>query len=122
MFSLTIAFGNISCPLLFKTKERADTAWNLVDQWNTHKFMANNANRMLELDDDFGRWIRTDNLTGAVMEDLELSKEGAIETALHQARLQHGAQKRAATDPVLRSGLAMGGQPAMLSPMANGRF
>lgn len=108
MFSLTVAFPHTTAQwaLLFKTEEKAREAGAIF---------ANDADGTVT--DDFGQTLIAPAGMRPVMmfENLDLSKLGRIEMALHLARVQADGQKRAQTDPVLNS-LARPG-PAIVTPM-----
>lgn len=116
MFSLTIVFGPgpTAWQLLFKTQEMARAATKLIYEKTTDA-----------VEDDFGHTcIVSGEIHGLVLEDLEVSKMGHIELALHQARTQAKAHMMGNADPALKAAGLMNpsqGGPAMLSPMYNGR-
>ena len=110
MFSLSIALRDNPAmwTLLFKSKETADAAWA--------KLPATGEVGIFE--DDFSQrvFLNLNSVTGAVLEDLEVSKLAHIERALHTARTNAKAHQLAQSDPVLRTA-AMGQGPAVLSPI-----
>lgn len=121
MFSVTIAFGTQSWRLLFKTREKAEACYeastNPVDK-TQHFSGSDNIN----FTDDFGQrtsFVRA-AVIGAMLEDMDESKLGAIEYGLHQQRTQVGFQQRAEGDPTLRA--AQSSRTPILTPMGNGRF
>jgi len=130
MWMITVSFGSNSCPLLFKTVEAAQAAWNKIAISPPFQFAPDSQsmeNLRLQqgltvmtpvlIQDDFGRSIFIATLNGAVFEDMNAAQEGQIEIGLHQARGQVKAQQRGASDPVLQAAhrLQQGG-PAILSP------
>lgn len=114
MYALTICFGPVgtSWRLLYKTKEQA-----------THAFNNGTIGDCFEVTDDFGQVCRVEekNIHGRMLEDLDESKIGNVEMALHGARTQASAQRQAEADPALRTA-RMAQSPAMLNPMGNGRW
>lgn len=139
MHLITVAYGVSACQLLFKTEDAAKAAWDKLCLEPPMMFKGDGiteqtmetlrkpgarvaSNSTVEyvkipvhVQDDFGRQF-FGTVIGAVFENLDLSKEGQIEQALHNAHTQAQAQKRAQTDPKL--GGARG--PAILSPMGGG--
>lgn len=114
MHSLSIALGNVSWRLLFKTKESIQIA---VDTCRT-------GTTAIDITDDFGQqcFAVRKAIHGMLIEDMDLSKLGTIEVALHGARTNVDANHRAQTDPALRASRLTGG-PAMIQPgIGNGRF
>lgn len=114
MFCLNIALGSVVWRLLYKNEEKAIAAANeLGITWER------NDNSMLALNDEFGQTIRlrTNSISGVMTENLDQSKMGHVELALHQARTQALATKSAQADPALRANALMNG-PAMLTPMS----
>jgi hypothetical protein len=127
MHMITVSFGSSSCPLLFKTKEAAEAAWEAittlrfspVESGSMESMRQPNAQYATRVTDDFGRQVCIWNLNGAIMEDMAVAQEGQIEVGLHQARTQVKANQRGQNDPTLRaSQLAQG--PAMINPGLNG--
>ena len=116
MHVITVAFGSAPATwqFIFKTEERAVKAW---DNLNIGK-----AGDRVVVIDDFGQTALFDpvNITGRMIENLDLSKLAQVQRGLHQQRTQAEFQKAAESDPAIR--MAMRG-PAVLSPMAgfNGR-
>jgi hypothetical protein len=100
MFILTIVFGNndTSWQMCFNTKTRAEEA--MADVFTG------------DVSDDFGTKITLKEAPVAMMlRDIEAAQPAEIESALHQARTQHKAQRLASTDPLLSSQLVgLGGQ------------
>lgn len=136
MHMITVSFGSSACPLLFKTEEAAKKAWDMLmpsfqnigqPQASTMESLRNGVPTITAhhalITDDFGRQVYLTglNFAGAILEDLDVSKEGQIEQALHNARAQAQAQQRAQSDPKLTAGRQ---GPAILSPMGagNGRM
>lgn len=114
MYALTICFGptGTNWRLLFKTKE------SLEKQRNEMPVM-----EQLFITDDFGQQctIKTKQIHGTMIEDLDESKVANVEMALHGARTQASAQQRAEADPTLRAARFAQG-PAVINPMGNGRW
>lgn len=115
MHTLSICFGCAVWPLLYKTKEAAEIAYNA----------ANTGSGDIGLTDDFGQTvtIKPGSLHGLMLEDMDQTKMAHIERAMHQQRMQVLAQKTAQTDPALRAAAMMQG-PGILDPqrMNGGRF
>lgn len=116
MHSITVIIGQTALALLFKTKEHAEIADNILSGRSA-------AGGQISVEDDFGQKLvaNTQNLAGYLYEDLDSSKLAHVERALHQTRTQNLAQKTAEADPSLRLASRMG--PAMISSMPgfNGR-
>ena len=112
MYSLTISFGSGA----------SSTMWTLM--WRDEK-IAREAfieayaphDTLLHLKDEFGQVavIKRENITGIMLEDMNLSKLAHIERALHQARVQAEGQTMAESDHVLRAARARQGS-AILTP------
>lgn len=121
MFSVTIAFGATSWRLLFKDGDKAEQCYmqasNGVDK--TQQF--NDATHVSFID-DFGQkaCFKRAAVDAVMLENMDESKLGAIELALHNARMQASGQQRAEADPTLRAS-RMTGAP-ILTPMGNGRM
>ena len=116
MFSLTIALeGPIVWALMFKTEKAADEAWGQLKKSTEIP--------VIELTDDFGQKVLVffSNFSGAVLEDMSLTKLAHIERGLHDARTRAKLQQDAHADPALRTA-AMTQGPAMINPMGNGPF
>lgn len=117
MHSLSIAFGPTSTMwrLLFKTKESAEKAWD--KEWLAE-------DKALVIHDDFGQSLalRTSNVHGVMLEDLDASKLGNLAFNLHNAHMQIDWQNTMRNDAKLRTAQMAQG-PAMINPMGpNGRF
>jgi hypothetical protein len=114
MHVITIAFGNAPAvwQFVFKTEEAA------IKAWNDHALKAGR----ITITDDFGQTaiFDTNNITGRMLENLDMSKQAHVARSLHQQRTQAEFQKAAESDPGIRA--AMRG-PAVLSPVPgfNGR-
>lgn len=110
MHRLTVVFGptGINWAFLFRQKETAEKCISA-----RHASPANN----WLITDDFGQHaeIRSADVQGYMLEDMALSRMAAVETGLHQARVQAKAQEAAKTDPVLRAAMR-GPQPGVLTP------
>ena len=123
MHMLTVVFGPTSTSLafLFRGEDKARTEMACIctamDDGDV------DSSDFVNIKDEFGQeaTIRTDDIHGAMLEDMEQSKLAHIERGLHNARTQARANQAAQSDPVLKS--AMAGMspvnPAMLSPMGN---
>lgn len=109
--SLSIALGNISWRLLFKTEESANVA--------LMKIQGQTDSARIEIADDFGQKFtsRIGLLHGFMLEDLDQTKMAHAELMLHQARAQALATKMAQSEPDLRRPPT---SPAILNPMGNG--
>lgn len=121
MFSLTIVFGPSSAmwALMFKTEEAARAKLVIP-------FGQDECPGMIKLVDDFGQecTLRTAEIHGWMLEDLEQSKLTHIERALHQARTKLKGDEIARADPTLRAATQQQPilQPAMPGMMPNGGF
>ena len=126
MFSLTIVFGPSSTvwTLMFKTEESSQNCITIIG--------SDNATSMTVLADDFGQkcTLRTSEIHGWMIENLEQSKLARIEMELHAVRTKLKANEIADADPMIRQARArqQGGGMPMLQPMGaipglqNGRF
>lgn len=112
MYSLTIVFGNPSTTwrLLFKSKEKAETATGLLSDHPTQD---------LHISDDFGQSanIKANTINGRMLENLDESQNAYVEMQLHNWRVQAKSQERGRADPALRA--AQRG-PAVISPNMGG--
>jgi len=110
MFSLTLAVGTHSWRLLYREESKANEAFSFVDNADD--------GAAISLTDDFGQRakVKVKHLVGACLEDLDKSKMGLVEMALHQARTQNAATAAAQADPSLRAMRQNAGSP-ILSPM-----
>lgn len=124
MFAVTIAFGNTSWRLLYKTAEKAEEHFNFVSA-PPDKTQDFNATTRVNLIDDFGQraMFVLPAVVAAMLENLDESKLGMIELGLHNQRAQVGLQARAEQDPTCRPGGNRGG-PGIITPMGmpNGRL
>lgn len=109
MHSLSIAVGNQCWRLLFKTEESATLAFTFLKNGSVEPVL-----------DDYGQSF-FGLPQGLLLEDMDKSKLAYIETALHNARANVDANKRAQTDPALRASRLSAGPP-MLNQMGNGQF
>ena len=113
MFSITVALANtqIVWTFMYKTKESADAAWH--KRFNTGSFFT--------FSDDFGQsaQIPTESYGGALVEDLDQSKQAHIERSLHVERVKVQANRAAQSDPVLKTEMMArnGHTPAMFNPV-----
>ena len=116
MYSIAVIVGQTALSLMFRTKEKAEAADNILSGRSS-------AGGQISVEDDFGQKlvVNPQSVAGYLYEDLDLSKLAHVERALHQTRTQNLAQKTAESDPSLRLASRMG--PAMISPMPgfNGR-
>ena len=110
MFSITIALGNVSWRLLYKSEESAAHATSIIQDT---KHLSE-----IRVDDDFGHslTVPTKSLHGILVEDLDKTKMAHVELGLHQARIQAAANKAGQADPGLRAS-AMTNSPGVLTPM-----
>ena len=125
MYSVSVSFGVVCWRLLYKTEEKAHEHFNFVTETiHDDKTKNFNVNEKIKLEDDFGQRcsIKGSEISGVMLEDMDQSKVGAIEMALHNARTQNSAQRQAESDPTLRASRMAPG-PAIISPMGgmNGR-
>lgn len=124
MYSLSIVLGSMSWRLLYTKEENARRDFQLVQSAiSRDKTMQFSAHDKIDLTDDYGQEMTANarSLHGAMLEDLDKTKVGNVEFALHGARANVDAQKRAESDPVLRSSRTMQHAP-IISPMGNGRL
>lgn len=114
MHVITIAFGAapLAWQFVFKTEESAQKVW-------TEQVMK--AGRV-SITDDFGQTgvFDTNNISGRMIENLDLSKQAHVARSLHQQKMQAEFQKAAESDPTIRS--AIRASPAVIQPFGmNGR-
>lgn len=121
MFSVTIAFGATSWRLLFKDGDKAENTFSAITQ-PVDKTQHFHAEERITFIDDFGQkaCFKRAAVDAVMLENMDESKLGAIELALHNARMQASGQQRAEADPTLRAA-RMTGAP-ILTPMGNGRM
>ena len=122
MYLLSIVFGPSPVPwgLLFRDEKLANDAMTVC-------VTAKDGGRSsIELVDEFGQHVLMDtsNIHGVMLEDMEKSKLGMIERAIHQERLKVKANEMARVDPVLKTAAMTQGAP-ILQPFGgrpNGGF
>lgn len=109
MHALSIAMGPVVWRLLFKDADKAKEAESKISFVDGVE---------VPLEDDYGQRVRVCGgaVSGVMLEDLDKSKQGAVEFGLHQARTQSLYTKMAEADQGLRAARSMQG-PAMLSQM-----
>ena len=120
--SLSVVFGSMSWRLLYSKEENATRDYSaLTSAILKDKTQQFTAHVSIELVDDFGQkiCINTNSLHGCMLEDLDKTKLGNVEFALHGARANADAQKRAESDPALRAARNPSHMP-LISPMGNG--
>jgi hypothetical protein len=110
MHRLTVIFGHagINWAFLFRQKETADA---IISGRKA------SPNTTWIINDDFGQHaeIQAPEVQAFMLEDMALSRMAAVESGLHQARVQAKAQEMAKSDPILRT--AMRPQsPSVLTP------
>lgn len=109
MFSLTIAVGNGQWAFLFRSKDAAKKAASDAGDRNRM-----NESPLVLIDDDFGQraTLVRSAIVGVLFEDLNLTKDAAVERSLYNARGQAELQRRASSDAALKlasgSGLMQG--------------
>lgn len=116
MFSMTISFGNSGTQLLFKNEESFSAA---KTAYKTSRATGDE----LHLIDDYGIeiMVKRASIHGAMFEDLDQTKLGHIERALHQTRLQIAGEKAGMAAPDISAHMrARMGGPAVLSPSFGG--
>jgi len=112
MYSLTIHFGPNAMvwSFLFKEKDEAhkqfDTAMMLLRD-----------KKPFGITDDFGQYGYITDMSGILLEDMDLVEEARIYRSLANARGEVKARQRASTDPVIRTA---GQGPSVLQPRFNG--
>lgn len=112
MFTLTIAVGNVSWPLVFKGEHDALAASNKL-----FAFASSDATEPALVVDDFGQIaiVRRKELHGWLVEDMEKVKLAHVERAIYANHMQIDAQSRANSDPKIRA--ARGGSgPGIVTP------
>ena len=122
MFAVSICFGVTCWRLLYKTEEKAVEHFNFAnDAMHGDKTREFNILEQIKLEDDFGQIcsLRSKEINGIMLENMDESQLGSIEMALHNARTQTTAQRQAETDPVLRAARSVA-SPAIISPMGMG--
>ena len=114
MFSITVALANtqVVWTFMYKTKESADAAWQLC------------TGASLKLSDDFGQsaLILTEQIAGALFEDLDQSKLAHIERAMHTERVKIQANRAAMSDPQIKTAMmTRQASPGIFNPVGNGQ-
>ena len=113
MYSLSIHFGPNAMvwALLFKEEAKAGEAYNAYMDYKATPV----AHSVLIGTDDFGQTyaIPMEEISGILLEDLDLVEEARILRSLANARGEVKARQRASTDPVIRT--AQQG-PSVLQP------
>jgi hypothetical protein len=119
MYMLSIVFGPSPVPwgMLFRDKELADAAYKEATRPGA---------TTISIADEFGQHatLNAAAVHGVMLEDMEKSKLGMIERALHQERLKVKANEMARVDPVLKTAAMTQGAP-ILQPFGgrpNGGF
>lgn len=120
MHSATICFGPAATTWVLLFKEEAGAA-KIYDAYIEARRL--NITGPLIGSDDFGQAfaIHMEQISGILIDDMDLSQQAYIERGLHNARAQAKAQQRAASDPTLRAA-AMTQGPAALSPFGGNRM
>lgn len=118
MFSVSVVFGSISWVLMFREKEKAETA---VRTLFTNKPTGFGTETPVAVIDDFQQSIYCSGIPTAVMlEDMDAARLVHVEHGMRNVHVQSDIRTRAEADARLR--MARPG-PAIMSPMmgANGR-
>ena len=119
MYSLTIHFGPSAMvwQFLFKEEKKPGEAYNAFVTTQVE----GGKGGVLIGSDDFGQSyaIPFNEISGMLIEDLDLVEEAQIQRSLVNARAQAKLNSRASQDPTLRAAQAMRG-PAMIQPMGRG--
>lgn len=118
MFTVSVAFGNISWLLAFHKEEDAKNAAEQLMAARSNSAvgvgMITTVAETVSITDDFGQTIQCKTAPSAIfVEDLAKSKVLQIDYRMHQARIQNEFQKRAESDAGMRA--ARG--PSVLTPM-----
>ena len=115
MYSLSIHFGPNAMvwAFAFKEKEKAEAALVLAKTAIYEKCDC-------EISDDFGQSAAfgANEISGVMLEDLDLVEEARILRSLANARGEVKARQRAATDPIIRQ--AQNAGPSVLQPRFSG--
>lgn len=114
MFTLTLAVGNASWPLVFKSNDTLHAALAPL-----HLMTA--PDDRIAITDDFGQQATVVHRSfhGMLIEDMDKVKLAHIERQLYAARLSVDAQNAARSDPKLMAA-ARGQGPGVITPMGNG--
>ena len=114
MFCISIPIENTQLvwTLLYDSEDAANAAWSKMTDAGTETAIVS---------DDYGQVARIDraHVAVALFENLEKSKQGHVQRALHNARTQASADQMAVNDPVLKAARMMQG-PAVFNPVNGG--
>lgn len=114
MFTLSVAFGNISWLLAFHKQEDAEAAAKKLMLLPASATIGIQTNELATITDDFGQIVQCKVAPlGIFIEDLAKSKALQIDYRMHQARIQKDFQSRAEADAGLRANRG----PSVLTPM-----
>lgn len=126
MHTLSIIVNTTSWALIFKEKDRAETAAKSLEGFvNVQPFAQVQAGgRTLMLEDDYGQkvFLVSGAVQGFLLEDAEGAQEAVIQRYLHQQRTQVKAQGRARNDSTLKAAMmsAQMGAPSFTPFVNNG--
>src|SRR5258705_604682 len=120
MYSLSIHFGRNAMvwQFLFREEKKAGKMSNAYLSYRTNKFDEQREDTLIGTD-DFGKIyaIPFKEISGMMIEDLDLLEEARIKRSLSNARGQAKYNERAKTDPMIRTLTRQ--QPSMLTPFNN---
>jgi hypothetical protein len=116
MYSLSIHFGPNAMvwALLFKSEEKAGAVYNAYVEFN----LKIAEETLLIGADDFGQSfaIPFKEISGILLEDLEVTEEARIQRSLAEAHVKVKLDQRAKTDPIIRQAMNNQG-PSVLTPV-----
>jgi hypothetical protein len=125
MYNLTIHFGPnaVAWSFLYKDKDLAHKAYAYVSTTISGIGPSQTKHIPVEIGDDYGQTatFSAGEISGVLIEAMDLGEEARIIRGLSQARGQARANKRASNDPELQAAMR-GGGPSVLTPFANGGF
>lgn len=115
MFSLSISFGPgpTTWRLMFHSEEAAQRAWDTVAMIPPPTGMLGAPQTRVVITDDFGQRLCLSEFAGMLLEDLNQTKVGHTEFAIHEMKTRAGIATRAQADPILRQAQANGGPPML---------
>ena len=101
---------------MFQSKDAAEAAFERIRNMPTHSNHLVSPPAPTIVADDFGQKLCLAQYSAMLLEDLNQTKLGHTEFALHEAKTRAGINSRMQTDPVLKQA-ALNGGPPMLHQM-----
>ena len=125
MYSISLNLGNVTWQLLYKEKPEVIVENLRTFMRTQHLVQGMMDARCITIPDDFGQEcdVVAGSLHGFLFEDKDLTQEAVIQQSLFNALTNIKVQKRAASDPAIRSAQQVlgSGMPAFM-PGVNGRL